>query len=63
MTEPDLALAVWRKSSHSGGAGECVELASARPSVAVRDSKNPAGAKLFMSRTSFTRLMNEVRGS
>ena len=30
----------WRKSSFSGQAGECVELASAG---AVRDSKNPGG--------------------
>jgi hypothetical protein len=30
----------WRKSSHSGGNGACVELAH---TGAVRDSKNPDG--------------------
>ncbi|RKT51828.1 DUF397 domain-containing protein [Saccharothrix australiensis] len=34
----------WRKSSHSGGANtDCVEIAQAGRSVAVRDSKNPTG--------------------
>jgi hypothetical protein len=33
----------WRKSSFSGGTGECVELAN---TGLVRDSKNPAGPTL-----------------
>ncbi len=41
---------VWRKSSRSSGSGDnCVEVAapgSADGVVAVRDSKNPTGAKL-----------------
>jgi hypothetical protein len=36
----------WRKSSHSGGSGECVELARAG---AVRDSKNPSGPILTLT--------------
>jgi Domain of unknown function (DUF397) len=36
----------WRKSSHSGGNGDCVEVAWPTPGVAVRDSKHPAGATL-----------------
>ena len=39
---PDLAFR-WRKSSFSGGDGQCVEVAHAG---AVRDSKNPAGPVL-----------------
>ena len=39
---PDLAFR-WRKSSFSGGDGQCVEVAQ---SGAVRDSKNPAGPTL-----------------
>jgi hypothetical protein len=39
---------VWRKSSHSGpSGGDCVEVAGAAPSVAVRDSKDPEGPKLI----------------
>jgi hypothetical protein len=43
---PDLSRPRWRTSSHSSGNGECVEVADARPVVAVRDSKDPDGPKL-----------------
>jgi Domain of unknown function (DUF397) len=45
----DLQAARWRKSSYSGGAGgNCVEVATGLPgAVAVRDSKDPDGAKLL----------------
>jgi hypothetical protein len=33
----------WRKSSYSGGDGDCVELSR---DGAVRDSKNPVGRKI-----------------
>ena len=42
MEEPE-ALA-WRKTRYSIANGDCVEVATAGGSVAVRDSKNPAGA-------------------
>ena len=44
----DLTSARWRKSSYSSGnGGQCVEVARNLPgAVAVRDSKDPAGAKL-----------------
>jgi hypothetical protein len=46
MTE--LAGAVWRKSTRSGGSGgNCVEVADNLPGVvAVRDSKDPHGPAL-----------------
>jgi hypothetical protein len=40
----DLAQAVWRKSSHSGGyegGSNCVEVASSHSMIAVRDAKDP----------------------
>jgi hypothetical protein len=41
----------WRKSSRSGeNGGECVELAGATGVVAVRDSKDPDGPVLLLSR-------------
>ncbi|MDQ3578479.1 MAG: DUF397 domain-containing protein [Actinomycetota bacterium] len=56
MTENNaLARAEWRKSSFSGGGGEggadCVEVASlADGSIAVRDSKCPAGGAIRFTR-------------
>jgi Domain of unknown function (DUF397) len=49
----DIAPAAWRKSSYSGGAGNCVEIAGDLPgAVGVRDSKDPAGpALVFTPRT------------
>ncbi|WP_354641969.1 DUF397 domain-containing protein [Kitasatospora camelliae] len=41
---------VWRKSSHSGGNGACVEIAVPNAaSIAVRDSKDPEGPRLTFS--------------
>ncbi|ACY97693.1 MULTISPECIES: DUF397 domain-containing protein [Thermomonospora] len=54
--------AVWRKSRHGsdmGGAG--VENAGAGPAVAVRDSKNPEGAKLFVSPDGWAGLLGDIR--
>jgi hypothetical protein len=36
----------WRKSTRSGAAGHCVEIAEARPAVLVRDSKDATGPVL-----------------
>lgn len=47
--QPDLAGAVWRKSSYSGTSGNCVEVATNLPGiVAIRDSKDPEGPKLVV---------------
>lgn len=41
----------WRKSSRSGSdGGSCVELAGVNDDVAVRDSKDPDGPILVVSR-------------
>nr|WP_258341969.1 DUF397 domain-containing protein [Saccharopolyspora gregorii] len=45
---------VWRKSSYSGqGGGACVELASVRSAVGVRDSKDPDGPALLFGRSAW----------
>lgn len=54
MAKIDLSRAQWKKSSHSGGGQDCVEVARNLPgTVAVRDSKNPAGPALLFSPASW----------
>jgi hypothetical protein len=47
----DLSGAAWHKSTYSGSnGGQCVEVARNLPGiVAVRDSREPGGAKLVVS--------------
>ncbi|WP_395109873.1 DUF397 domain-containing protein [Actinomadura sp. SCN-SB] len=53
----DLTGVLWRKSSRSSEQGDmCVELALVRGAVAIRDSRDPDGSKLMMSRRSFGHL-------
>jgi hypothetical protein len=44
--DPDLSRAAWRTSTHSGNGGDCIEVAAAPGTVAVRDSKDPHGPAL-----------------
>ncbi|KAB1144643.1 DUF397 domain-containing protein [Micromonospora sp. AMSO12t] len=52
----NLSDAVWRTSTRSGSSGgECVEVADNLPGVvAVRDSKDPAGAALTFTPAAWT---------
>ncbi|AVH58995.1 MULTISPECIES: DUF397 domain-containing protein [Streptomyces] len=51
-----LGALAWRKSTYSGDqGGECVEIAEAPcATIAVRDSKNPAGPMLAFEPAAFT---------
>ena len=59
----DLSRAEWRKSSRSGGnGGQCVEVALNLPAgVAVRDSKNPQGGALVVSRAGWAAFTDAVK--
>ena len=47
----DLTNAKWHKSSYTGSnGGNCVELADAAGAVAIRDSKDPNGPVLLLTR-------------
>ncbi|WP_242911045.1 DUF397 domain-containing protein [Actinomadura terrae] len=62
MKNTDFSSAVWRKSSHSGGAsGECVEVAGAPGVVGLRDSKDPDGPKLVVGRAAFLGLISLIK--
>ncbi|OKI89355.1 DUF397 domain-containing protein [Micromonospora sp. CB01531] len=53
-SSPRPAATGWRKSSHSGDEGACVEMATLPEAVAVRDSKDPAGPVLVFSPAAWT---------
>lgn len=51
----DLENAMWRKSSYSTGAsGNCVEIATMRTEVGVRDSKDRSGPALLFGAASWS---------
>jgi hypothetical protein len=62
MTEIDLSRAEWQKSSYSGQSGNCVEVAcNVRGLIAVRDSKEPDGAKLVVPQGAWRFFTKSVR--
>jgi hypothetical protein len=51
----------WRKSTRSGAAGHCVEIASAASAVFVRDSKDVAGPILTFGARDWAEFVAGVR--
>ncbi|KPI15667.1 protein of unknown function DUF397 [Actinobacteria bacterium OK074] len=56
----DLVGAQWRRSSYSGGANDCVEVAELGEWVAVRDSKDVGLRSLVFSRTAVRALVGGI---
>ncbi|MEU5093730.1 MULTISPECIES: DUF397 domain-containing protein [Streptomyces] len=56
----NLTQARWRKSSYSGGANDCVEIAELGEHVAVRDSKNTGLRPLAFSRGAMRALIGGI---
>jgi hypothetical protein len=52
----------WRKASYSSGnGGDCIEVASAPRTVAVRDTKDPAGPALAFTPARWQEFTRRVR--
>lgn len=61
-TGADLTGAVWRKSSHSNGATNCVEVALlADGSVGVRHSRRPDDTVIVYSRAEWAAFLSGVK--
>jgi hypothetical protein len=56
----DLVEARWRKSSHSGSEGECVEVAFVPGTAAIRDTKNRTGGTLTFPESAWRTLTRTV---
>lgn len=55
------ATLTWRKSTRSGAAGHCVEVADAPATVLVRDSKDVTGPVLTFDRSTWAGFIAGVR--
>jgi hypothetical protein len=52
---------IWRKSTASMGAGECVEVATSDSSVLVRDSRLRSGPVLQLTSIQWCGLLRRIR--
>ncbi|HVK22022.1 MAG TPA: DUF397 domain-containing protein [Actinokineospora sp.] len=59
----DLHGARWRKSTRSGGAQQCVEVADLHSARAVRDSKNITGPTLVFDHAIFATFLEGFRNN
>ncbi|MGW7445999.1 DUF397 domain-containing protein [Kitasatospora sp. NPDC054795] len=58
----DLSGTRWRKSSYSGGGGQCVEVADGFTGIVpVRDSKDPGGPALLFPSPAWQSFVTAVR--
>ncbi len=54
----------WRTSSYSGSnGGNCIQIAAAADTVAVRDSKDPHGPVLAFGTRDWQRFANQLKAS
>lgn len=61
MTDAQVFLSPWRKSSHSGGGNDCVEIAFTAAGATVRDSKDVDGGMLSFSSRGWRGLLDATR--
>ncbi|MBE8477502.1 DUF397 domain-containing protein [Streptomyces justiciae] len=58
--DTELSHARWRKSSYSGGANDCIEIAELPGRIAIRDSKDTQRQPLLFSRTALHALVHGI---
>ncbi|EKX68666.1 DUF397 domain-containing protein [Streptomyces ipomoeae] len=64
MNTRNLEIVTWRRSSYSGSGGDCVEVADGFPGILpVRDSKNPAGARLVFEARAWASFIGAVKAA
>jgi hypothetical protein len=61
MSEAKSSQGRWRKSSHSGGGNDCVEVAVTSGGTAVRDSKDPEGGAFTLPSAGWRGLLDAAR--
>ena len=61
LAAPDNGALLWRTSTRSGAAGNCVQVARTSTAVAVRDSKDPEGPILEFAPDAWGEFVGLVR--
>jgi hypothetical protein len=61
MPTLDPTRATWRKSTRSGGQGNCVEVATTPTAIGVRDSKDPSGPVLVFTTSQWQAFVDSVK--
>jgi hypothetical protein len=60
----DVTAVAWQKSSYSGdNGGNCVEVGTVGPAVAIRDSKHPDGLRLAFAAATWKAFIEQVKAS
>jgi hypothetical protein len=54
---------IWRRSSNSGGTGNCVEVAELDSSVLVRDSRDQSGALLTFTSSQWLGFVRRIKNA
>lgn len=61
MSVPKRTDKKWKKSSYSGGSGQCVEVALDESIIGVRDSKAPMSGELDLPAAAWVALLEKIK--